>query len=97
MDHIDQSLLEADPLIVANERRQCVLRYFRESPAEIASVEDLAEYVLGRHRDGDPRRREAVRISLHHVDLPKLDAVGALDYDPRSSTVRCATPEMEQG
>ena len=70
------------------ERRRCVLAYLQETPADTASLPDLSRYVVDRRPDLDPEDRDAVRLLLHHADLPKLEEADALDYDSEDRTVR---------
>lgn len=70
------------------ETRRSVLAYFETSARQTASLDDLTEYVATHRTATDDRPREAIRRRLHHMALPKLDDVGFIDYDPRTTTVR---------
>ena len=77
--------------VLADWRRREVSRFFIETDAETASVDDLALLVAG-CRPGDaegpsPAHGDLV-AALEERHLPRLDAVGVIDYDPRSGTVR---------
>lgn len=74
---------------LSNEDDRRVLNYFQESSEDVASLDELAEYVARRKTGGDPRSPERIALHLHHIGLPKLADTGLLDYDPRSKTVRC--------
>ena len=63
-----------------------VLRYFHSSGDDIASNDDLIEFL--HTRDARPDDREQIALRLHHMALPKLADLGLLDYDARSKTVR---------
>lgn len=52
----------------------------------MASVEDLADYILAHDCEVDDV--DHVRIALHHRELPNLDDAGIIDYDARGNTVR---------
>ena len=76
---------------LADWRRREVCRFFVETDVETASVDDLALLVAG-CRPGDaegpsPAHGDLV-AALEERHLPRLDAVGVIDYDPRSGTVR---------
>lgn len=68
-------------------RRRRVLEAIRDS-ARPLRLEELARAVVGRETprgtlpEGDDGETERVRILLHHVDLPKLQTRGAIEYDP---------------
>lgn len=72
----------------SDERNASVLRYLREQvepvhlselAAEIVREAREAEGVI--HEDGDADPLGRVQVRLHHVDLPKMDDAGVLDYD----------------
>ena len=87
MDEPSTQTRQPDRSRRAMERRRCVLAYLQETPADTASLPDLSRYVVDRRPDLDPEDREAVRLLLHHADLPKLDAAEALDYDAEDRTI----------
>ncbi|QLG27453.1 hypothetical protein HUG10_07770 [Halorarum halophilum] len=58
------------------------LSYFRDASAELDSGDAVA--TARRDNDGEPR----ASIRFHHIALPKLAAVGLVDYDERTKTVR---------
>lgn len=72
--------------MLANERRRLVLQYFKDASDHVARWDDLAAYII--KHSADESDEERVRIRLHHVDLPKLDEAGFIEYDPRSKAVR---------
>lgn len=71
---------------LADEKRRYALHFFQNQTKDVASVEDLAEYILARECEADDG--DHVRVALHHRDLPNLDDAGLIDYDARSNTVR---------
>ncbi|QLH77394.1 transcriptional regulator [Halosimplex rubrum] len=77
---------------LADRNRRVVLYYLREH--ESASLETFADLVTGWTEAGPgPDRSVAhddVRIGLHHVHLPALDAAGLLEYDPDGGRVALA-------
>lgn len=75
--------------ILASERRRTVVSVLadREPPV---GVDALARAVA--ERGGDP---ESVRVSLYHIHLPKLDAVGLITFDPGRRTVTRVADGLE--
>lgn len=74
-----------------------VVRYFRESTDDTASLYELAENVADHRTEGTPDSSERVATRLHHVGLPKLADAGVVDYDQRSKTVRCWDHPLVEG
>lgn len=73
-------------------RRRCLLYYLSDTEDEVVSVEDIVEAVWQYETpstgpDNVPLR-QSIRLSMVHVHLPRLEAVGALDYDSRRGEVR---------
>lgn len=70
---------------LGNDRRRTVLSYLREASDDGASVAELTKELAKQGSDGDgapiERGIEGVATSLHHVNLPKLDASGLVNYD----------------
>lgn len=74
--------------VLASETRRHVLDYFERDIDGTATLDELADHVRSR-RNGDPvRSPEETRVRLRHADLPKLAAVGVIDYDAETDTVR---------
>lgn len=73
---------------LSNESNRYVVEYFCTASENVASLEELAEYTVGKHETAHSASSQRVDLDLHHSGLPKLAAVGILDYDPRSKTVR---------
>lgn len=78
-------------LTLADERRRAVLDYLRAS--ESAHIEDVAAYIAAQETvvpgdeptDGTVRE---IRIELYHVHLPKLQAIGAIEFEYATGRVR---------
>lgn len=70
--------------------RQHALDYL--SRTGVASLGELAERIAARNAEhhGDVER---IAVALHHVHLPKLAAIGLVDYDPGDRIVE-ARPEL---
>lgn len=71
---------------LADDHRRYVIEYLSETDGEVASLNELVDYVAT--HCSDAFGPEEVAIRLHHVCLPKLDDAGLLEYDSRSETVR---------
>lgn len=73
-------------------RRRYLLYYLYDAEDEVISVEELVEAVRkyeGADTTADELpQRQSIRTSVVHNHLPRLGAMNALDYDPRSGTVR---------
>ncbi|WP_436345469.1 DUF7344 domain-containing protein [Natronorubrum sp. FCH18a] len=81
--------------ILAAQRRRYALYYLREH--DVATVDELARLVSEELEDASAStdtddRVDETRLALRHVDLPKLTAVGIVEYDYRSETVRYRQP-----
>ena len=77
--------------VLADWRRREVCRFFVETDVETASVDDLAMLVAGcrlSDAEGPPPTHDDLVTALEERHLSRLDAVGVVDYDPRSGTVR---------
>ncbi|WP_144799904.1 DUF7344 domain-containing protein [Halorubrum depositum] len=76
---------------IADGRRRAVLRSLRRDDGDAADLDALVDEVYSdARRDGavtDAERRR-IRTGLHHVDLPKLEAAGLVEYDPDEKRVR---------
>ncbi|MFC7020555.1 MULTISPECIES: DUF7344 domain-containing protein [Haloarcula] len=55
---------------------------------EPTSLEELSEQLVAEGAHGAVGSPDTLRLRLHHVDLPKLDAVDVLSYDARENQVR---------
>ncbi|MFC6824590.1 DUF7344 domain-containing protein [Halopelagius fulvigenes] len=79
--------LDADELdrlltVLADQYCRSVIFHFRDASENAATVADLAHEVEVEADLG------ATAVQLHHSALPRLDDVGIVEYDARSSTVR---------
>ena len=69
-----------------HEHRRIILQEL-EAESE-ATVDELAEAITGVERTSvDVREHERIKLDLHHRHLPKLSAVGLIDYDGGGGTV----------
>ncbi|WP_135830085.1 DUF7344 domain-containing protein [Halorussus halobius] len=75
--------------LLSNARRRGVLYAVGRDGA--VTVETLADRIASWQRDGgDAPDADAVRTSLVHAHLPKLDEANAVDYDRGRGTVEPA-------
>ncbi|QLD87103.1 hypothetical protein HWV23_15685 [Natronomonas halophila] len=76
---------------VADEHRRVVLRLLTEAEGERIRLDALVDGVIERIDGGDrptAERRSRVRIALHQIHLPKLDACGLVRYDVETKQVQ---------
>lgn len=75
---------------LASPRRRRTCAYLAELDDPVATVDDIAEHLRRVERESGrlvSGRRE-VALALHHTDLPKLDDLGVVEFDPRDGVVR---------
>lgn len=72
--------------------RRCIIHFLREAETDQVSVSDVVKHL--QEQDQTPDDRDELAIALHHTHLPKLAALGALDFDSRSETVRYDGDEL---
>lgn len=72
---------------LTSRRRQFVLHYLRFTERERVPLNDVSDFLIEESAGADVSRGD-VTLSLQHVHLPKLDALGMVDYDADTSTVR---------
>lgn len=72
--------------VLANETRRAVLRYLQVREDQVSTVDELADALVA--RDGDFDEPTRAKLILHHRDLPRMAACGAIEFDPRTGTVR---------
>jgi DNA-binding transcriptional ArsR family regulator len=70
---------------LGDERRRAVVRVLHGTE-EPVPVQELATEI-SRLPDTAVRDRDRVVVDLHHRTLPKLDALGVVDYDPENTVV----------
>jgi len=77
--------------LLARPSRRAILSVVADHDGRL-SLTDLAAELRLRDdvQPGDDRR---LQIALHHVDLPKLAAIGVIEYDPDARTVT-PTPRL---
>ncbi|SFS00314.1 hypothetical protein SAMN05216559_2343 [Halomicrobium zhouii] len=77
--------------LLADWRRRTVCRYFVTTGSNSVHVDTLAAAVARRVSDDEidasETREQAIRESLVHDHLPRMDEAGVLDFDVRSESV----------
>lgn len=68
--------------VLRSEERRRVLRFFQEWDGRVATLDELANYLVA--LDGGFEEFERAKVALHHAHLPKLAEMGVLDYDART-------------
>lgn len=81
--------------VLASRRNRYVLEYLREKKS--ARLEELSRQVAAREGETRPskvddRTIDDVSIELYHVQIPKLEDVGLVEFDVRSRAVRYREP-----
>lgn len=88
----DETSLSLDAVLDAlgHYQRRKLLRLFREESTRTADFERCVNHLLEveRRRTGEVPSLEHLRITLHHVHLPKLSETGVLTYGESAETVR---------
>lgn len=80
--------------LLSNRRRRWLLEHLTSRSDDVATLDELCEHLVAAEvemsEDYVPSsdHREEIETSLVHIHLPKLSAVGVLEYDDRSETVR---------
>ncbi|MFC6864424.1 hypothetical protein ACFQGE_13280 [Halomicroarcula sp. GCM10025817] len=75
--------------LLASERRRLAIDVLCDLDAPVA-LSDLAAEIASREQHAgrsDADLVETVSIALHHNHLPKMGALGILDYAPETNTV----------
>lgn len=81
--------------LLADERRRYVLESLRNHSDDHVPVTDLIDSVttkVERHPEKAVNRNE-LEVDLHHQQLPKLAAVGIIDYNARTQTIQVRDAE----
>ena len=80
--------------VLAHPRRRAALTVLQD--AGWLSLDALAQAVVARCDTaavGDGSSLERVRLELHHVHLPKLDAADVVTYDPADGQAVCTVED----
>ena len=85
MDGIDNVLK-----CLAHPRRRAVVVFVDEVDDDTIPVNELSKRIAASTECGVDKT--TLRVSLHHVHLPKLEDAGVLEYDAKSETIGCREP-----
>lgn len=86
------TLRQADPeldevlWVLGSCDRRAILYQLEDAETEVLAFEALVDAQLAGSSAAPDR--EAIAANLHHAQLPKLDAVGWVEYDLQGGTVR---------
>lgn len=72
--------------------RRCIIQFLRESETGDVSVSDVVSHLRKQVPTSD--EHDKIEVDLHHVHLPKLATIDALEFDSRSETVRYRGDEL---
>ncbi|MFT4885674.1 MAG: hypothetical protein ACI8U4_003201 [Natronomonas sp.] len=84
---------------VADEHRRATLRLLNHAETGTMDLDALADRVAEHVETADRSEedhRHRVRIALHQVHLPKLDAYGMVRYDPETKEARSVSDELSE-
>ncbi|MFC7232739.1 hypothetical protein ACFQMM_17770 [Saliphagus sp. GCM10025308] len=87
-DEFDPETIDDLQSILSNGYTRGVVDYFHRCTDDVASLDDLADYIVDGQFDCAAESSRDAEIYLHHAGLPKLADVGLLEYDERSNHVR---------
>lgn len=79
--------------VLSDRRRRYVLYALRDADSAV-EMDDIVSFVVDRERIDTDGHRSQVRTALHHVHLPKLADVGAVEYDTGRET--CTPLELPE-
>lgn len=76
--------------ILSHHHRRDLFRLFREESTDTIDFERCVNHLVERERQrtGQVPGPDHLRITLHHVHLPKLSQAGLVTYDESSETLR---------
>lgn len=96
----DRTLTKTDVFdVLKNERRRAVIQYLHDHGGS-ADLSDVAEHIAARENDTPVRQltsqeRKRVRIALYQCHLPRMDALGVVDFDKDRGTIELLDPASQ--
>ncbi|MFC7215408.1 hypothetical protein ACFQO4_15125 [Saliphagus sp. GCM10025334] len=87
-DEFDPETVDKLQSILSNGYTRGVVEYLHRCTDDVASLDELADYIVDGQFDCAAESSRDAEIYLHHAGLPKLADVGLLEYDERSKHVR---------
>lgn len=86
MDEAGKTSLDALLEVLMNKDRRVALQYLRDRSHRAVTTDELVDGMrTGRTSD---RTSHQTALVLHHMIIPKLEDVGAVEYDARSEMIR---------
>ncbi|WP_435157190.1 DUF7344 domain-containing protein [Haladaptatus sp. DFWS20] len=85
--------------ILRNERRRRLCFVMADTDDQVFSLEELVDQLVPQETTVDTTEAEVhdcIAASIHHIHLPKMADFGIIEYDERSSTVRCEDLSMSE-
>ncbi|WP_458191012.1 DUF7344 domain-containing protein [Haladaptatus sp. NG-WS-4] len=73
--------------LLADKWRRHLLYYFADTTAHTVTVDELVTHLVHRVDTAASLGKKRVNTELRHKHLPKLAAVGVIDYDMQAETV----------
>lgn len=76
--------------ILRNDRRREMIAFLSQHDGR-TTIRELSEHIATVESDEEPpprNIRQSVYVSLHQTHLPKLEALGVIDYDTDSKEIR---------
>ncbi len=77
---------------IAHHQRREILRFLMDSSDATTTIDDLVKYLKSREIEQTGNHpgcsSTEIKISLHHIHLPKLEEAGLIEYDQRSEELR---------
>lgn len=88
--HLVESRGDVDDVVdtLASERRRLVLAVLQARDEPVGRSALAREVAAYQRNESSPSAVEEVEVTLHHVHLPKLEAVGLVERDAEAETVR---------
>ncbi|MGM0684006.1 MAG: DUF7344 domain-containing protein [Halobacteriota archaeon] len=96
----DRTLTQTDVFdVLKNERRRAVIRYLHDHDGS-ADLSEIAEHIAAGENDTPVRQltsqeRKRVRIALYQCHLPRMDALGVVEFDKHRGTVALLDPASQ--
>lgn len=72
--------------VLADRKRRHLIRYLLQCDPPV-SITEIADALQTRDKVGSVDERRKLRVSLHHIHLPKLDEIDIVDYDTETNRV----------
>lgn len=86
----NQQSLDAILELLSQYQRRAMIRYLRDAPENVVSIDDILDRLeqLERAHDGESPGENHLLSVLVHIHGPKLEEAGLIEYDVRSREIR---------